>query len=708
MGLLLISAYVLATQVGLMLQADGAGLTPLWPASGVGLALVWQFGVRWWPVILVGEAGTAWLLGQPATMGLAGGAAQVLEAFLALAIARGAGIRELFRNVRETVYFVFAVCLIPPLVSAGIGTAAQVLLGVAPSATWMSGWFTWWLGDAMGLLIVTPAILTWRRWPLRGWRESLEWASIAGLLVAAGLSVVFLSGELGHYLFFILLPFVAWMAVRFRAAGAASATLILGAMIFGLVMPGNGDPALTAIYVAFVGASAYTGYLLAAVLAGQRELFRELRYHAAHDPLTGLANRTRFDAQLRHLTGDRDGDARHALIYMDLDHFKLVNDTCGHEAGDRLLQDLAGELLASVPPEVTVARLGGDEFGVLLSHAGLRQAEELAHELRRTVLDYRFINGEYAFTLGVSIGIVAFRPGDSAAAVLSRGDIACYAAKDEGRDRVHVYREEELSMRRHRSELEWVSQFHRAMREGKLALFAQRIDPVRPDAAETPFFEVLLRKMENGQPTSPGSFLPVASRYGLMPIIDRWVMAECFRLIAANPETDFRLSINLAAATIDRPRFLKRLEQLTDEHGIDPPRVCFEVTENIAIRHMTRAVDTINQLSGQGFRFALDDFGSGVASFGYLHRLPLHYVKVDGQFVRNLPDDRESRIIVSSLRDVAALRDIRCIAEWVESGAVLAELARIGIEFAQGYYIHEPEPLERALGIAHEPESDAG
>lgn len=706
--LLLISVYVLATQVGLMLQANASGLTPLWPASGLGLAIVWRFGVRWWPVILVGETGTAWLLGQPLTMGLAGGGAQVLEAVLALAIARSAGIRELFRNVRETVYFVFAVCLIPPVLSAAIGTLAQVLHGIAPSTTWQSGWFTWWLGDAMGLLIVTPAILTWWRWPLREWRESLEWALIAGLLVAAGLSVVFLFGELGHYLFFILLPFVAWMAVRFRAAGAASATLILAAMIFGLVTPGHGDPALTAVYVVFVGGSAYTGYLLAAVLSGQRELVRELRHRAAHDPLTGLANRTRFDARLRQLTADRDGSARHAFIYMDLDYFKLVNDTCGHEAGDRLLHDLAGELLAGVPAEVTVARLGGDEFGILVPNTGLRRAEELAHDLRRTVLDYRFTNGEYAFTLGVSMGVVAFQPGDSAAAVLSRGDIACYAAKDEGRDRVHVYRAEELAMRRHRSELEWVSQFHSAMREGELALFGQRIDPVGPDAAATPFFEVLLRKMENGQPTSPGSFLPVASRYGLMPIIDRWVMAECFRLIAANPGTDFRLSINLAAATIDRPRFLKRLEQLTDEHGINPPRVCFEVTETIAIRHMTRAADAINQLSEQGFRFALDDFGSGVASFGYLHQLPLHYVKIDGQFVRNLPDDQESRIIVSSLRDVAGLRGIRCIAEWVESGAILDELARLGIELAQGYYIHEPEPLERALGIVPGPESEAG
>lgn len=344
-----------------------------------------------------------------------------------------------------------------------------------------------------------------------------------------------------------------------------------------------------------------------------------------------------------------------------------------------------------------LARMGGDEFGILLRGTTTEQAEATGEHMRRVVLDYVFVSGEHRFYPGTSVGIAHFESGESTAAVMSRADIACHSAKEAGRDRVHAYGTQDLAMRQHHSELQWVSQFRGAMDAGQLVLFAQRIVPL--DAIdEAPLYEVLLRKLEEGEPVSPGRFLPVAERYGLMPLIDHWVMRESFRFMAAHAERDFRLNINLAAATLDRPHFSDNVEALITEYDIDPGRIWFEVTETVAIRNLTRAVEAMHRLRERGFQFALDDFGTGVASFGYLSELPVQCVKIDGEFVCGLPGDEASRIIVTALNDFATLRGIKCVAEWVDSESVLQDLRRIGVHYGQGFYLHAPEPLESATG----------
>lgn len=698
LALFFLAAYLAATHIGLILRIEAGGLTPLWPASGLALVLLLKRGLAWWPLIVVGELLTAWSLDQPLSMGLAGGAGQSLEAAVAVLLLHRTAARDWFRNIPETVQFCVLVCCVPPLLSASVGTLAQYAHGLLSIPTWKTGWVTWWLGDAMGLLIVAPFLMTWWPIPFRDWRTALEWLGVAALLSVTGLVLTSYTGERGHHLFFLLLPFVGWLALRFRAAGASSAAVLLSALVFGL--SDTSDDFTTAIYIAFVGASASMGYLLSAILNRQHVLLDQFRHRADHDPLTGLCSRSRLEAELRRLTEQRSDSVGHALIYLDLDRFKMVNDACGHEAGDRFLVDLAAHLADIPPAAATFARMGGDEFGVLLRNVSESEAGTLGESLRNAMAEYSFTCGDYQFSLGASIGVAHFRPGEAAATVLSRADIACHTAKEEGRDLVHVYSAGDLAMQRHQSELEWVSQFRHAMAEGQLVLFAQRIAAVTgPD--ETPFFEVLLRKIENGEPVSPGRFLPAADRYGLMPAIDRWVMTECFRTIAARPSDDFRLSINLAPATLDRPRFLESVEHLSSEFGVDPARICFEVTEKIAIRDMEGAVKTLRRLSDLGFQFALDDFGSGVASFGYLSQLPVDYVKIDGQFVRSLQDDRASWIIVSALKELAALRGIQCVAEWVESAATMDALDRIGVEYAQGYHVHVPEALEPLLTAAY-------
>lgn len=694
-ALLFLAGYILATHLGLVLRIDFGGLTPLWPAAGVALALLLRHGLAWWPLIVAGEMLTAWSLGQPWSMGLAGGAGQSLEAIVAVLMVRRLGIGSWFRGVPDTINFCLLVCLLPPLVGAGLGSLSQFAHGIVPASEWHFGFFTWWLGDAMGLLIVTPLLMSWWPWPFDRIKPAFEWFAVTALLFITGLVLTTLAGERGNLLFFLLLPFVGWLALKYGTAGASSAVAVLAVLVFGMA-EGAGHFE-TAVYIGFVGTAAAMGYLVAAILSRRTELIEELRHRAEHDAVTDLYSRSMLESKLRDLAQEPGERVQHALIYLDLDHFNMVNDTCGHEAGDQLLRELAARLAAALPEDAMLARMGGDEFGILLRDTTTEQAEAMGERMRRVVLDYVFVNGERRFYPGTSVGIAHFESGESSATVMSRADIACHSAKEAGRDRVHAYGTQDLAMRQHHSELQWVSQFREAMDAGQLVLFAQRIVPL--DAIdEAPLYEVLLRKLEEGEPVSPGRFLPVAERYGLMPLIDHWVMRESFRFMAAHADRDFRLNINLAAATLDRPHFSDNVEALITEYDIDPGRIWFEVTETVAIRNLTRAVEAMHRLRERGFQFALDDFGTGVASFGYLSELPVQCVKIDGEFVCGLPGDEASRIIVTALNDFATLRGIKCVAEWVDSESVLQDLRRIGVHYGQGFYLHAPEPLESATG----------
>ncbi|MGH8370427.1 MAG: putative bifunctional diguanylate cyclase/phosphodiesterase, partial [Gammaproteobacteria bacterium] len=452
--------------------------------------------------------------------------------------------------------------------------------------------------------------------------------------------------------------------------------------------------------------NAANGSLLGGVVVfrdiSEAEQLRErLLKEATHDSLTGLRNRAAFDHKLRELTDTVADGRRYALLYLDLDQFKLINDTRGHEIGDRLLVELTRQLRGLVHHPDVIARLGGDEFGVLLMDTDEQRALQLAEVLRRAVLDYQFKERELTFTVGVSIGVTFFSAGDRAAEVLSRADIACYIAKESGRNAIHAYRRDDASMLQHHSDLTRISQLQTAMNEGRFRLFGQRIqrlDGAAPVDGIGQFYEVLLRLMEDGSIISPGTFLPVAARYGLSSMIDNWVMDESFKLLGDRRLADARLSINLTPRTIDGPDFIRFLMELTARHKVDPRRVCFEVTENVAFENLTRAVETMHQLSEKGYRFALDDFGTGVASFSYLQSIPVHYVKIDGGFVQNFTADPVNPLIIRSLSELARLRGIECIAECVENEHTRHELQKLGVSFGQGYFLHKPEPFTASPG----------
>lgn len=428
-----------------------------------------------------------------------------------------------------------------------------------------------------------------------------------------------------------------------------------------------------------------------------RDLQRELGYQASHDPLTGLYNRREFDREVTRALerSERDGQ-QHTLCYLDLDQFKVVNDTCGHAAGDQLLQKLTADLLARLRKADVLARLGGDEFGLLLANRPLRRALDVAEGLRETVNAFRFQWQDKTFQIGVSIGLVELTPRiASAAEALAAADMACYAAKDDGRNRVHVYRPDDADLTRRREEMGMVSAVQRALAEDGLELFAQVIAPVQ-EAMLLPHYEVLVRMRDaDGRPLSPGAFVPAAERFQLMSSIDRRVVSHALQLSAqqARLGRPVELSINLSGQSLSEDLFLDFVIREIDRSGVDPAHVCFEITETAAINNMTRAVRFMTSIRALGCHFALDDFGSGMSSLGYLKTLPVDLLKIDGGFIKRLHENAVDQAMVRAIQEVARLMNMRTVAEFVENAAILAVLHEIGVDRAQGYFLGKPTPV---------------
>src|SRR5579863_2721591 len=430
----------------------------------------------------------------------------------------------------------------------------------------------------------------------------------------------------------------------------------------------------------------------------ERRLKRALSYQASHDALTGLINRREFDNRLAEaLQSAQRQEGPHTLLYVDLDQFKVVNDTCGHSAGDRLLRDVTGLLQAHVRAADTIARLGGDEFGILVRNCTAEQAGRMAENIRQAIRDYRFSWEENTTGIGASIGVVEItRESQSAASLLSAADIACYAAKDSGRNRVHLYDSNEVSGR-HR-EMYWVSRVTRAVDEGRLELYFQQITPTSENSPGLPaFYELLVRLREDdGQLVLPGEFIPAAERYNMVAAIDRWVMqraVQALREYASSDDPPFLFALNLSGMSLGDRGFLEFVLSLTEEpciaHGL-----CFEITETAVITTIAETVNFMRELKKRGSPFALDDFGSGLSSFHYLKNLPVDFLKIDGQFIGSVTTDAVDRSMVEAISHVGRTLGIATIAEKVESAAVFAELKRLRVQFAQGYYIARPAPID--------------
>ncbi len=448
------------------------------------------------------------------------------------------------------------------------------------------------------------------------------------------------------------------------------------------------------------------GQILGAVMvfhdvSKERRLRRALAYQASHDALTGLINRREFENRLNEalLTARADTHTTHVLLYVDLDQFKLVNDTCGHQAGDRLLKQITGILQTRVRAGDTIARLGGDEFGILLQDCTADRAEQIADALRQAIREYRFEWHDGAMHVGASIGIVEMNSdSESIASVMSAADVACYAAKDSGRNRVHTY-QSGAAPERHR-EMQWVSKLTRAVEENRLELYYQPIVPIGANRDPRGHYELLVRmRGENGELIMPAEFIPAAERYNVMSIIDRWVVSQALGTLA-HYRTDgdhrhaYTISINLSGTSLNDDRFLEFLISELQGYDLSPGAVCFEITETAAISNLPNVVHFMKEFRARGCQFSLDDFGSGLSSFMYLKNLPVDYLKIDGQFIQNVTTDRVDRCMVEAITQIGHAMGIKTIAERVESAEVLACLADIGVEYAQGIYIAVPESVE--------------
>ena len=439
---------------------------------------------------------------------------------------------------------------------------------------------------------------------------------------------------------------------------------------------------------------------LLADIEARRTAEETLSWQASHDALTDLENRRQFEATLaRHIESARNQGTQHTVLYIDLDQFKVVNDTCGHAAGDSLLRQLAQVLLAKMRRGDSLARLGGDEFGVLLEGCDLLHAQRVAAQLLAAIRAFRFPWQGQVFTMGASIGVAAVTSQSrDLESVMAAADTACYMAKDNGRNQVQVYHEDDEEVSSHRGQMSWVSRVTRSAEENRFFLDCQRVVGLDA-AAPTEYLELLLRmRDETGRVVPPIAFIPAAERYHLMGTIDRWVVGKALdclgRLHASQQPSRMppRFGINLSGMSLGDPAFADFVLQHLGTSGAPPQSVCFEITETAAISNLSRAARFIRTFRDLGCRFALDDFGTGLSSFSYLKSLPVDYVKIDGSFVRGSGADRIDHAVVDAIRRLAHAADAKTIAESVESRETFQRVRDLGIDFAQGHVIHRPEP----------------
>jgi diguanylate cyclase (GGDEF)-like protein/PAS domain S-box-containing protein len=429
------------------------------------------------------------------------------------------------------------------------------------------------------------------------------------------------------------------------------------------------------------------------------DLSEQIAYQASHDTLTGLANRSEFDRHINELVAlVRVDNSEHALCYLDLDQFKVVNDTCGHLAGDELLRQLGDLLRKNLRRHDFVARLGGDEFGVLMYDCSLGEAFQACEKLRDMIRDFHFGWEDRSFNVGVSIGVSSINAtSGNAVDLLKEADAACYAAKDKGRNRVHVFRpdDEELALRH--GEMQWVSKIQRGLEQNRFCLFGQPIVPFL-DQDDGLHFETLIRyRDDKGNIIPPGAFLPAAERYNLASALDRSVISHLFEWIVNKPDFLENLSvcsINLSGVSLSDESMLAFISEQFSLWAIPTYKICFEITETAAIANLSCATKFINQLRERGCLFSLDDFGSGLSSFAYLKNLPVDFLKIDGLFVKDIVEDDVDHAMVRAINEVGHIMGKKTIAEFVENEKIFNLLNKLGVDYAQGYGIGKPVPLD--------------
>ncbi len=431
-----------------------------------------------------------------------------------------------------------------------------------------------------------------------------------------------------------------------------------------------------------------------------RAMTQKMHYLASHDPLTSLLNRYSFEQRLNSaLQSSKREGIKHTVCYLDLDQFKVINDTCGHLAGDEMLKMVALLLKQTVRNNDVLARLGGDEFGLLLENCTIKQASEITQKICQSIKDFRFMWDEKIFNTGCSIGMSAITDEtESVQTIMSKIDAACYVAKDKGRNQVHISSNDDTDTARHQGEMQWVSEIRKSLDNDRFLLYQQTILPATPLSHEGQHFEILIRMLDSQDKIiPPGAFLPAAERYDLMADLDRWVIRSTFKWLASEIEQNKKIdfcSINLSGQSIGDKKLYQFIIEQQQNYQLNPAIICFEVTESAAVIHLEQAVSFMKQLREHGFLFALDDFGTGMSSFAYLKNLPVDFLKIDGSFVKDILDDPIDRAMVKSINEIGHIMGLKTIAEYVENKAIQDELIHMGVDYLQGYGIAEPKPCE--------------
>lgn len=441
------------------------------------------------------------------------------------------------------------------------------------------------------------------------------------------------------------------------------------------------------------------GVLVLHDMTSEQELIDRLARQASYDDLTGLANRRNFEARIQQTLDRSSASASHCLMMLDLDQFKVVNDTCGHSAGDELLRQTSKVLAEALGSDGVLARLGGDEFGILIEDCDVSWSVSVAERLLTAIREMRFISNGRTFTVGVSIGVASTSKSVPIGDAMSAADVACFMAKERGRNRVQVYHPSDDELTQRVSEMTWVQRIGTALEEQRFCLYAQEIRQLNGSASGR-HVEILLRlRDESGNLVPPASFIPAAERFGLMSQLDRWVVRTAIehcarRLNDMGSEREISYAINLSGKSIGDDDFTDYVRDQLQKHGIPPRLICFEITETSAIANLHGARRFIESFRELGCKFALDDFGTGMSSISYLKSLPVDYIKIDGCFVKEILKSDVDRAMVEMIARLGKMLGKAVVAEFAETDAIVDELRAMGIDYAQGYAIGKPMPLD--------------
>ena len=434
-----------------------------------------------------------------------------------------------------------------------------------------------------------------------------------------------------------------------------------------------------------------------------QDMYDQMNYQATHDELTGLINRKEFERELSHALVDaKRHQSQHAACHMDLDQFKVINNACGHEAGDKLLKQITELLMVYIQPPNVIARSAGDEFLFILRDYDILSAKNFAMEIKEVISEHRFNWDNKTYTVGASIGIVAIdEASENISSLINAAESARLSAKEAGRNRVHIYEPNDKEQAIRSQVMENMARLNKALDEERLKLRCQKIDPAQPDSTEKPHYEILLSVQDElGIHLAPGEFIHAAERYNRMQAIDRWVIHNVFTWAIENSakldQIDC-LTINLSGHSLNDESLMEYIldELLATE--IPRNKICFEVTETAAVKNLADAVEVISELKDLGFKFALDDFGTGLSSYTYLKKLPVDYLKIDGAFVKGIADSPDDLAMCQSINEMAHLMGKQTIAEYVESAAIKEKLEQMGVDYLQGFHIQKPMPLDNLL-----------